>query len=53
MLEVLGDAPPREVVHRYFGTVADGRIRFRLESIGGFEPRQPVEFEAVPARIRK
>ena len=44
--EVLGDAPPREVTHRYRGEVAGDAIRFTLETSGGYSRHPPLEFVA-------
>lgn len=35
-----------ELRHAYLGVLDDERIRFRLETSGGAEPRAPIEFEA-------
>ncbi|MNC86075.1 hypothetical protein D3C83_17050 [compost metagenome] len=44
--EVLGDwNNPRDVVHRYRGTLGDGTIRFTMQSEGG-SSTVPVEFTA-------
>jgi len=42
--EVAGDAPPRELVHRYVGERAEGGIRFTLDSRGGISPSPAVHF---------
>ena len=45
--EMLGsDTPWKEVTHRYTGKVTPGRIRFTLESGGGYSIHPPVEFTA-------
>ncbi|PIX97317.1 MAG: hypothetical protein CO126_06030 [Hydrogenophilales bacterium CG_4_9_14_3_um_filter_63_34] len=44
--EVLGDAPPREVIHRYRGEVEGNAIRFTLASTGGYSRHPPLEFVA-------
>ena len=44
--EVLGDAPPREVTHRYRGEVEGDAIRFTLEATGGYSRHPPLEFVA-------
>lgn len=42
--EVLGDAPPRDVVHRYVGEPGQGEIRVTLESRGGYSANPPTRF---------
>jgi len=44
--EVLGDAPPREVIHRYRGEVEGNAIRFTLASTGGYSRHPPLAFVA-------
>lgn len=44
--EVQGDAPARQVTHRYEGTVTADAIRFTLEITGGYSSHVPVEFVA-------
>lgn len=44
--EVSGDAPPRELTHRYRGALKQGELHFVLESSGGQAPHPPVEFVA-------
>ena len=44
--EVIGEAPPRQVTHRYEGEVTTHAIRFRLVSQGGYSSHPPVEFVA-------
>lgn len=44
--EVLGDAPPREVTHRYRGVFKQGELNLVLESTGGHSPHTPVRFVA-------
>ncbi len=44
--EVLGDAPPREVTHRYVGVVEKDGIHFTLVSGGGYSQHEPVDFVA-------
>lgn len=40
----------RELRHDYVGIVAGDRIRFSLRTSGGFEQREPLDFEAVRAQ---
>jgi hypothetical protein len=44
--EVLGDAPAREVTHRYRALLKGGELHFVLESGGGQSTHTPVEFVA-------
>lgn len=44
--EVLGDAPAREVAHRYQATLKAGELHFVLESGGGHSTHTPVAFIA-------
>lgn len=49
--EILGDAPPRRVTHRYVGEVRGDEIHFVLQSDGGYSSHAPVRFiarRAVP-----
>ncbi|ATE62711.1 TIR domain-containing protein [Thauera sinica] len=42
--EVLGDSPPREVLHRYVGEPGRDEIRFVLESRNGYSANPPTHF---------
>ncbi len=44
--EALGDAPVREVTHRYRGVVKPGELHLTLESSGGHSTHPPVQFVA-------
>jgi len=44
--EVQGDAPSRQVTHRYEGIVEADAIHFTLETTGGYSSHVPVEFVA-------
>jgi len=44
--ETLGNAPSREVTHRYSGTVRPGQLDLLLESGGGYSAHTPVDLLA-------
>jgi hypothetical protein len=44
--EVLGDSPSRAVLHQYRGIATPDRIRFVLQTTGGYTEHLPVEFTA-------
>lgn len=44
--EVQGDAPARQVTHRYEGIVEADAIRFTLETSGGYSSHVPIELVA-------
>lgn len=44
--EALGDAPVREVTHRYRGLLKPGELHLTLESSGGHSTHAPVQFVA-------
>lgn len=50
--EILGSEAPRPSIHRYRGIYSGDRIRFVMQTEGGYTEHVPIEFIAQRARDR-